>query len=58
MCRDKRSYEQSENNKLNRQNYRQMTCSESNFDYDVEEFTSALYGEALNVNIFGCVLIA
>jgi len=35
-----------------------MTCSELNFDHDVEKFTSALYEEGLNVNTFGCVLIA
>ena len=35
-----------------------MTCSESNFDRDVEKFTGALNEEGLNVNTFGCVLIA
>ena len=47
-----------ENSTLKRHNYKQMTCSESNFDHDVEKFTGALYEEGLNVNTFGCVLIA
>lgn len=56
--RDKCFYQQNENNILNRQNYKQMTCSESNFDHDVEKFTGVLYEGGLNVNTFGCVLIA
>ena len=49
--------QQNANTKLGREKCRQMTCSESNFYYDVEEFTSALQGEGLNINTFGCVLI-